>query len=98
MNRQENGHSLARLVKNVRFELPRKLTAGAGVGDEGSRSGGRFIDIHAEPFEITRWRPSFPFCLHACMRGPVLDLCADKAHHVPSPLPTKMVERLALGW
>ena len=54
--KEANGQSLARIIKHVRFELPQKLPAAhlPGSGERGV-GGRRSIDIHAEPFEITRW-------------------------------------------
>lgn len=54
--KEANGQSLARIIKHVRFELPQKLPAAhQPVSAERGGGGRRAIDIHAEPFEITRW-------------------------------------------
>ena len=56
--KEEGGHSLARIIKKVSFELAPRLPVSGGAGNEAlERSIERrhVIDITAEPFEITRW-------------------------------------------
>ena len=56
---EENGNSLAWIIKSVSFECASRLSGGGGMNIKQSmeRSLERkpAIDLHAEPFEITRW-------------------------------------------
>jgi len=64
--KEETGHSLARIIKHVSFELAHKMPPG---GDAASlersleKHAKPSVVINAEPFEISRWSTG-PYCVN----------------------------------